>query len=139
MKENYKNWFKPALPQYKINSIEHVTLGTVNKIFLKFSEKWWPDDVKGFSLIWTEEAKFNLKNEIANLEPTSNGKSWLENVFGFYVIDSHPNVLLGWVTGELAAEVEKLSDEIVMNNCMFLLRKFVGSKYNVTQADEILR
>lgn len=139
LKENHRTWFKPKLPPYKVNSIEHVTLGTVNKIFLKFPQKWWPDDVKGFSFIWTEEAKLNLKNEIANIEPVSNGKSWLENVFGFYVIDGHPDVLLGWVTGELTAEVEELSDEIVMTNCMYLLRKFVGVKYDVMEPDGILR
>lgn len=139
LKENYKKWFTPELPPYKINSIEHVTLGTVNKILLKFPEKWWPDDVKGFSLVWTEEAKLSLLREVKYLEPTVDGKSWLENVFGFYVIDSHPNVLLGWVTGELAAEVETLSDEVVMSNCTYLLRKFVGTKFNVSQPDEILR
>lgn len=139
LKKNYKQWFRPELPPYKINSIEHITLGNVAKIFLKFPEKWWPNEVKGFSLIWTEEAKVNLKNEVANLEPMVNGKSWLENVFGFYIIDSHPNVLLGWVTGELSSEVEHLSDEIVMGNCMYLLRKFVGNIYDICEPDEILR
>lgn len=139
LKENHKAWFKPQLPPYKINSIEHVALGTVNKILLKFPIKWWPDDVKGFSFVWTEEGKFNLRNEVADVEPTINGKSWLENVFGFYVIDSHPQVLLGWVIGELAAEVEKLSDEVVISNCWYLLKKFIGDKHNIPEPDAVLR
>lgn len=137
LKQNYKRWFKPELPPYKVTSIEHLKLGTVNKIFLKFPEKWWPNDIKGFSLIWTEEARDNLKNEISNQIP--NGKSWLESVLGFYVIDYHPKVLLGWVVGELAAEVEKLPDQDVINNCMYLLKKYAGKKYNVMHPEKMLR
>lgn len=139
MKKNHKNWFKPELPPYKVNSIEHRVLGIVNKIFLKFPEKWWPNDLVSFDIIWTDEARFKLKEEVENLEPTVNGRSWLEDIFGFYRLDSHPNVLLVWVAGELAGEVEKVSDEIVMANCMYLLRKFVGNKYSIVEPDGILR
>lgn len=139
LKQNYKNWFRPELPSYKVNCIEHIKLGAVNKIFLKFPERWWPSDLKGFSLIWTEEARDNLKKEISNLGPILNGKSWWESVLGLYVIDYHPNVLLVWVVGELASEVEKISDENVLTNCMYLLKKIVGRKYNVTEPDGIFR
>lgn len=139
LKKFYKGLFTPSLPQYKINAIENITLGTVNKILLKFPRKWWPNDLKGFSLAWTEADRNNIRNEISNLEPSYNGISWIENVFGFYVIDSHPRVLLGWITGQLAAEVEELSDEVVIDNCMYLLRKFVGHKYDIPRAEEVLR
>lgn len=139
LKKNHTNWFKPELPLFKINCIEHRTLGKVNKIFLKFPQKWWPSDFVSFDLIWTEEAKFKLKGEVANVEPTLNGKSWLEDIFGFYRIDSHPDVLLVWVVGELAAETERLSDETVMTNCTYLLRKFVGKRFKIPEPDGILR
>lgn len=139
LKTFYKDLFIPELPPYKINAIENISFGTVNKILLKFPRKWWPNDLKGFSLIWTEADKKKLKNEIFNLEPTYNGRSWIEDVFGFYVIDSHPRVLLGWITGQLAAEVEQLTDDIVIDNCIYLLRKFVGHKYDIPRAEEVLR
>ena len=46
--------FEPQLPPRKANAIENLGFGTVNKIFLKFSEKWWPDDCRGFSFVWND-------------------------------------------------------------------------------------
>ncbi|KAJ8964362.1 hypothetical protein NQ317_018468 [Molorchus minor] len=126
LKRNYKSMFTPAPPSNKINSIEGLTFGTVNKILLKFPTKWWPNDLKGFSLLWTEVDH-------------DEGRSWLEDIYGFYVIDSHPRVLLGWVVGKMAAEVELLSDEVVVDSCMFILRKYVGDMYDIPNPDGVLR
>lgn len=115
--------FEPELPIYKKNAIEGLSIGTVNKILLKFPFRWWPTDCKGFSLVWSEDDSANLSTEFLH-GPSKNGKSWLEDIFGFYTIDSHSQVLLGWVVGELATEVESLPDEIVISGCMFLLKKF---------------
>ncbi|KAJ8962072.1 hypothetical protein NQ318_018021 [Aromia moschata] len=140
LKKNYKTMFVPELPSYKINSIEGIGFGTVNKILLKFPTKWWPDDLKGFSLLWTEEDRINLVNECPHFGPVDDeGRSWLEDVYGFYVIDSNPKVLLGWVVGKMAAEVEYLSDEVVTSSCMYLLKKFVGNKYDIPAPDGVLR
>ncbi|KAG5877916.1 hypothetical protein JTB14_020955 [Gonioctena quinquepunctata] len=140
LKEYHRDLFVPELPAYKVNSIEHIALGTVNKILLRFPTKWWPNDSKGFSLLWTEEDRMKLANEISSEGPTNGmGWSWLVDVFGFYVIDSHPRVLLGWVVGKMAAEVERLSDEEVTRGCLFLLRKFVGDKFDIPEPDGILR
>ncbi|KAJ8931980.1 hypothetical protein NQ314_015064 [Rhamnusium bicolor] len=115
LKKFHKTLFDPELPLYKVNSVEGLPLGTVNKILLKFPKKWWPNDLKGFSLLWTDEDRLNLVNEFPHFDPSDNGRSWLEDIFGFYVIDSHPRVLLGWVVGKLAAEVELLPDEVVVS------------------------
>lgn len=137
LKKNHKNWFTPELPNYKIKSIENLSMGTVNKIILKFPEKWWPQDIHSFSIVSTEAEK--CKNDVDGFEPKLNGLSWTEYLLGFYALDSHPNVLLLWVLGELAIEVEKLSDEVVIRNCMYFLRKFLGKKYKVLDADAVLR
>ncbi|CAG9863754.1 unnamed protein product [Phyllotreta striolata] len=140
LKTTYRSLFDPALPSYKVNSIEHISMGTVNKILLRFPRKWWPEDTKGFSLLWTDEDRKNLVNEIPSLGPVDeDGRSWLEDVFGFYVIDNHPRILLGWVVGKMAAEVEHCTDEDVTQGCMALLRKFVGNKYDIPTPDAILR
>lgn len=140
LKKFHKTLFIPEVPPYKANSIEHISLGTVNKILLKFPVKWWGDDTKGFSLLWTEEDSKNLVNDVPVFGPTDeHGRSWLEDVFGFYIIDSHPRVLLGWVVGTMAAEVEQLTDEDVMMGCMTILRKFVGNKYDIPEPDGVLR
>lgn len=134
----YKNVFIPELLAFKTNAIEGITLGTIDKIFIKFPVKWWPDDLKGFSLLWTEEDKHKLRKDFPH-GPNVDGRSWLEDVFGFYVIDSHPNILLGWVVGKMARDVELLPDNVVIQGCMFLLRQFVGKKYKISEPDGILR
>lgn len=139
LKKFHQNLFSPQLPEYKINSIKGVGIGTVNKILLKFPTKWWPDDLKGFSLLWTDEDRNNLRKEFRHLEPSANGRSWLEEIFGFYVIDSHPRVLLAFNVGDTASQVESLSDEVVVEGCMYLLRKYSGKKDGVPQPDGVLR
>lgn len=139
LKKFHQSMFVPELPAYKINSIEGIGLGTVNKILLKFPTKWWPDDLKGISLLWADEDKADLKKELHAFGPSHEGRSWLEDIFGFYVIDSHPRVLLAFVVGELASEVELLSDQVIMKGCMYLLRKFSGWRYEIPEADEVLR
>lgn len=139
LKNFHESLFIPELPSYKVNSIEGIGFGTVNKILLKFPTKWWPSDLKGFSLLWTDEDRANLRKKEHLFGPLNNGRSWLEDIFGFYVIDSHPRVLLSFVVGESSQKVELLSDELVVGGCMYLLRKFAGWKYDVPDADEILR
>ncbi|XP_057668645.1 spermine oxidase-like isoform X2 [Diorhabda carinulata] len=139
LKKLHKSLFEPRLPAYKVNSIEHISLGVVNKILLKFPTKWWPDDTLGFSLLWNETDSLNLVNEVPAIGPIDENRCWLEDVFGFYVIDSHPRVLLGWVVGKMASEVEYMSDEDIIASCMFVLRKFLGKLYDIPDADGVLR
>lgn len=139
LKKFHQSMFVPKLPAHKINSIEGIGLGTVNKILLKFPKKWWPNDLKGISLLWTDEDRTKLRKELDTFGPSDNGRSWLEEIFGFYVIDSHPRILLAFVVGKLASEVELLSDELVIRGCMYLLRKFSGWKYEIPEADAVLR
>ncbi|RZC32388.1 Amino oxidase domain containing protein, partial [Asbolus verrucosus] len=137
LKNLYKN-FVPELPTLKKTAIEAIAIGGIKKILLKFENKWWPDDLKGFSFVWTEADRKKILEEFPH-GPSENGRSWLEDVYGFYVIDSHPRVLMGWVVGPMVEEVEKLSDDIVLEGSLYLLKKFVGHKYNVTQVDGVLR
>lgn len=138
LKHNHRTLFEPALPEYKINCVENIHLGTVHKIFLKFPKKWWPNDVLEFSFLWNEEDKKKLSEEFPH-GPVNNNRSWLEDVFGFYTVDSHPEILLGWVVGSHIEEVELLPDELVKDASLFLLRKFAGKKYDIPEPESIIR
>lgn len=138
LQEKHNKIFSPKLPLYKQNALQALTLGTVDKILLKFRSRWWPKDCKGFSFVWTKNDCANLIKEFP-FGPSENGRSWLEDVFGFYVIDSDPNVLLGWIVGKHVAEVELLPDDVVKEGCMYLLKKFLGRIYDVELAESVLR
>lgn len=63
LKQQYKSMFDPPLPFSKQNSIDGISFGAVDKIFLKFSSRWWPKDCKGFNFVWRDEELLSIKNE----------------------------------------------------------------------------
>lgn len=130
LKENYKNMFSPRLPSIKANAIEGLTLGTVDKIYLEFEKPFWPKDWEGFSLVWSGKEIEKLR---AGDQP-----DWLEDVFGFYVVDYQPNILCGWISGVRAREMERDSEENVKAGVMFLLRKFL-KQWKVPEAVNVKR
>ncbi|ETN63661.1 spermine oxidase [Anopheles darlingi] len=116
LKERYQTLFTPDLPPIKRNAIQGLTIGTVNKLFLEFEKPFWSPGWQGLSLIW----------DAADLEEIRKHRdSWMEDVFGFYIVDYQPNVLCGWISGKNARRMERASDEEVRNACLFLLRKFM--------------
>nr|CAH7723595.1 unnamed protein product [Callosobruchus chinensis] len=139
LKNSHSKLFSPPLPPYKVRAIEGLCFGHLVKIFLQFETKWWPDDFKGFSFLWTEDDKLRLREECPHFEPSKDGRSWLEDIWGFYVVDSQPRVLLGWLTGKNTKQVELLPEEVVKSSCMFLLRKFAGDIYEIPEPEQILR
>lgn len=56
LKDRHQTLFTPSLPDYKIKAIENIGFGTLGKIFLEFSEPFWPTDVSdwvGYVFLWT--------------------------------------------------------------------------------------
>lgn len=42
-------------------SLQGLAIGCVNKIYLKFPYRWWPEPYSGFSCLWTDEDKQTFK------------------------------------------------------------------------------
>lgn len=114
-------------------------MGIVDKILLKFPYKWWPQDCKGFNIAWRDEDRQKIREEFPRGPHDEDGRSWLEDIFGFYTIDSHPQVLLVWVVGGLVPEVEMLGDDVVQEACGFLLKKFLGNSFDIPNIENVLR
>lgn len=117
LKETYKEMFVPRLPPIKSNAIEGLSIGTVDKIYLEFEKPFWPKEWEGFSLIWTKDDVERLRK--------SDQPLWLEDVFGFYIVDYQPNILCGWISGARAREMERDTEDNVRSGVLFLLRKFL--------------
>lgn len=117
LKERHLSLFEPVLPQRKIDSIEGLSIGTVDKIFLEFETPFWPPEWEGFSLLWKPE---NLK-----LIREHSESNWLEDVFGFYTVSFQPNILCGWITGSNARRMELATDDRVKAGVTQLLRMFL--------------
>lgn len=116
LKDSFKNNFNPGLPERKSRAIQGLGIGTVNKVFIHFEQRWWDEDWCGFSIFWREEDLLDLRQS---------KYFWLEDVFGFYAVKYQPNVLSSWVTGSSAKYVETLSKSEQMEGIMYLLRRFL--------------
>lgn len=113
LKEKHERIFEPKLPAKKVNSINGLGFGTVDKIYLEFEEKFWPNDWLGFSVLWDDEKLAELRKS---------DYSWLEDVFGFYLFDNEQKVLCAWISGANARKMEIESDEEIQRRVMELLR-----------------
>ena len=69
LKQNYKTMFNPGLPAPKVNAIEKLGYGTMNKIFVVFDNNILKVGQQGFRLFWRSDmpdglplsdAKWNL-------------------------------------------------------------------------------
>ncbi|XP_059608522.1 spermine oxidase-like [Phlebotomus argentipes] len=129
LKENYHTMFTPPLPPVKRNAIEGLSIGSVDKIFVEFEEPFWARKWLGFALLWHKADLEELRK--------SEMMDWLEDVFGFYVVDYQPNVLCGWISGVKARKMERDTDENVKRGVMFLLKKFL--KRNIPEPKAIRR
>jgi len=95
--------FDPALPQEKIEAIGRLGNGLANKIFLKFKNNFWGDNLKYFRIASEEKERFTC----------------------FYCWDNKENVLCSFVNGPFARKIEKMSDlEIIQLIMEHLKRTF---------------
>ena len=117
LKHDHQTMFEPSLPSQKIEIIEQLEFGLMNKIFLEFDEMFWDSDNPGLQFIMTEEAEVDLDN-LAD--------TWMRAVAGFDSVCGQPRVLCGWINGDAAAYMETLTNDQILDTCWSLLRKYVG-------------
>lgn len=110
LKTNHKKLFHPRLPNQFEQTIIDMGFETINKIFLQFNEAWW-GELDGVQFVYD-------KNDTSD-------KHWTRDISGFDVLNPGPkNTLLGWVGGQGAMEMEKLTDQQIINDCLKLLSNF---------------
>lgn len=123
LKEKHLAIFEPHLPTWKINAIEGLSFGTVDKIYVEFAKPFWPTNWNGFSLLWN-------KDDVEKIRKSK--MSWAEDIFGFYPIDYQSNILCGWISGANARRMEMSSAEDIRNAVIFLFRLFLR-EWNVPE------
>lgn len=122
LKERHLSLFDPCLSQKKVDSIECLSYGVVDKIFLEFDRPFWPADWTGCLIYWSlEQLKLIREKEETR---------WLESVVGFYPIDNQPNMIFGWISGANARKMEDLSAEKI-SECSIMLLKMLLKDFNV--------
>lgn len=118
LKDRHDILFSPKLPSKKISAIENFGFGTVGTIYLEFPKSFWPNNTFiGYAFLWEDQ-------HIA--EAKSSNREWLLGIARFDMVYSFPNLLEGTVAGEYMREFENLSDQKIIDDCMWLLKKFLG-------------
>ena len=96
LKHSHQHMFSPPLPKEKIEVIEQLEFGLMNKIFLEFEELFWDPKNPGIQFIMT-----GTESSEGDLSDT-----WWQNIAGFDAVAGQPRVLCGWISGEAAACME---------------------------------
>ncbi|KAK3569016.1 hypothetical protein QTP86_021570, partial [Hemibagrus guttatus] len=135
LKQQARTMFEPALPKSKLDAIERLGFGTVDKIFLCFSERFWPEDCAGIQLTWDEGPEDKAVYSSQEQEDTWK-ETWFKKISGFDAVARHPTVLCGWITGREALHMETLQDSEVGDTCVRLLRSFTG--WHVPDVSQVL-
>lgn len=125
LKRRHFSLFDPILPQKKVDSIETMTFGVVDKLLFEFERPFWPPTWKGCFFAWS--------NEQLKLIREKDEHRWLEDVISFHPLENQPNMLLGWVSGADARKMEALPAETIAEQVMLLL-KMVLKDFNVPDA-----
>lgn len=118
LKKHHMDLFEPALPQYKIDNIQAMGFGTVDKIYVEFTKPFWDPDWEGVSFLWKSEQVRKLREDPVNGD-------WMSRIIGFYTVAFQPNILCAWVTGSGARKLEKVSEDDVKIGCEHVLKLFV--------------
>ncbi|RZC35118.1 Amino oxidase and/or NAD binding 8 domain containing protein [Asbolus verrucosus] len=139
LKQNHERIFSPPLPLSKKKAIRQIGFGAVMKVAMHFNNRWWSKtNFTGFHFIWSEDDKAIVSKEFPE-GPLKEGRSWLTELFSIIPVEHNPNVLIGWLTGDMIPQIELMANETLVDGIEFLLNKFVGHKYNITKPDAIIR
>ena len=99
--------FEPSLPEEKLDSIGRLGMGVINKIALRFSKRFWPDDAHLLGLLSSSTEKLT---EYYPLTPYS----------------GEP-VIVGLTRGRHAKSIEMAGKEEVIQQALSELRSVFGS------------
>jgi len=119
LRDNCEQFFEPSIPTTRIQSLNKLGFGTINKIFLEFERPFLHDE-KGLKMLWLRETR--------GAETENKFPDWTKFITGFDLVSSAPNFLMAWLGGDGAKMMEHLSDEEVGATCLSIFHAFAPDK-----------
>ena len=111
--------FDPPLPESKQSAIDRLDMGVLNKVYLKFSEAFWDEEIEGISYVD---------------ERTGEWCDWLN----FMPYINEP-VLMAFHGGAKGYALEELSDDEIIAGAMKTLRVIYGNSISEPESYLITR
>lgn len=114
------DFFEPRLESWRVETIERIGFGVVDKIFLRFEQPFLQEE-RGLKLLW-----LNGKEEEVEGEKLP---GWVRFMTGFDLVDRAPCELVAWIGGRGAREMElERDDEYVRQVCSRVVKLFLPEK-----------
>ncbi|GLV31115.1 uncharacterized protein CBL_12189 [Carabus blaptoides fortunei] len=121
LKEKATTMFSPALPDDKLEAIERLLFGTVDKIYLEYDRPFLNADVSEVMLLWECELP-SVSTSTCDMS-----QSWYKKIYSFSKVSE--TLLLGWISGKEAEYLETLPSDVIADKCTELLRKFLNDPF----------
>ncbi|XP_030756790.1 spermine oxidase [Sitophilus oryzae] len=115
LKHKANSLFKPLLPDYKMEAIERLLFGTVDKIILEYERPFLHPSITEVLLLWEEDASEDIS------------KNWYRKIYSFSKITE--TLILGWISGKEAEYMETLDNNLLIETCTMILRKFLNDPF----------
>ncbi|CAF0706862.1 unnamed protein product [Brachionus calyciflorus] len=120
LKRNHSQLFKPSLPLSKIQSIDRLGFGILNKIFIIFDGDFEPD-FQGVQIIWKDTLGFEL--QWSKTKWNLDNSDFFKAFDNYEKLPNHKNVLFCFNVGKNADYIEKLEDECILDVISELLER----------------
>lgn len=120
LKEKAPEIFAPSLPAHKLQAIDRLMFGTVDKIFLEYERPFLNPGVSEVMLLWDDRG-------LSDDEKHNLSKNWFRKIYSFTKISE--TLLLGWISGKAAEYMETLSSDEVSQVCTSILRRFLNDPF----------
>lgn len=117
LKEKVHTLFEPRLPEYKVEAIQHLLFGTVDKILLEYDRPFLNPDISEVLLLWENEDQKSV-----DLKDV-----WYKKIYSFSKLSD--TLLLGWISGKEAEYMEQLPRDVISDMCTDILRKFLNDPF----------
>ncbi|CAH2049553.1 unnamed protein product, partial [Iphiclides podalirius] len=128
LKERHNQLFDPPLPPEKTVAINSLQLCVLDKIYIEFTKPWWPKSPANFTLLWRDEDKAGFSAD----------ERWVTEIPSLITVEHQPNLLLAWIYGTGAQEMERRSSEQVkagIEKLMAILKR----RFEVTPVKDVIR
>ena len=126
LKAKAESLFEPKLPDQKLEAIQKLGFGTVDKVFVEFDESWWESEKMGSDFAFLFKEMGQRVEDFGHTEADA-AKDWTRFLLGAYGVENRPRVLCFWLAGEGAKQMETLSDDQVPHLVFFILSELFKS------------
>ncbi|XP_072025889.1 spermine oxidase-like [Amphiura filiformis] len=131
LKENQRTMFNPQLPKEKQRAIERMGFGTVATISLEYETQFWTTYSKNcINLVWRDKMEYAVKKNPS--------QEWFRKLNTFYQSQHSPNVLVAWLSGNEARQMETLPEEEIIQKCTDILQN-IFSDCSIPKPKSMLR